>query len=85
MREIPLPGLYGFQEETLLSLVLAHMRTKKEGSVDCVTVSPGGISILAALENYCSSQQKVLIICVCNNVPSILLAFLSAPIQLSST
>ncbi len=56
LKEIPLPGLYGFQDETLLSLVLAHVKMKTKDSetvVDYITVSPGGACILSALKSYC--------------------------------
>ena len=71
LKEIPLPGLYGFQDETLLSLVLAHVKMKTKDSepvVDCITVSPGGVCILSALKSYCMQSEDEVGKCSNSNV-----------------
>ncbi len=62
LKEIPPPGLYGFKEQTLQSLLLAHVANNghKNGSLvdHIITVSPGGIPIITALENYVLRSVK---------------------------
>ena len=61
LEDIPFPGLYGLQGATLSSLVLAHVKMKEEDSMtvaDCATVSPGGTSVLSALECYCTKEHN---------------------------
>ena len=64
LEEIPPPGLYGFKDQTLQSLLLAHVKTnrQKDGLVDyIITVSPGGIPIITALENYVLKSAENLV------------------------
>ncbi len=62
LEEIPPPGLYGFKEQTLQSLLLAHVAIngQENGSLvdHVINVSPGGISIITALENYVLRSEK---------------------------
>ena len=60
--------LYGLQEQTLNSLVIAHITVKQErGSahVECINISPSGEPVMTVLNKYLLSPSSD-VSCSCN-------------------